>query len=63
MHDPSILFQYEDERMSMEDKQKLFISIFEKINDDYTWISRRNDMDVMVHMAHNLYLYLICWIQ
>lgn len=52
-HDPSILFQYEDERMSMEDKQKLFISIFEKINDDYTWISRRNDMDVMVHMAHN----------
>ena len=52
-HDPSILFQYEDERMSMEDKQKLFISIFEKINNDYTWISWRNDMDVMVHMAHN----------
>ena len=29
-HDPSILFQYEDERMSMEDKQKLFISILKR---------------------------------
>lgn len=52
-HDPSILFRYEDERLTEGEKQKLFLTIFEKINDDYTWISWRTDMDVLVRMAHS----------
>ncbi len=52
-HDPSILFQYEDGRLPEEEKQKLFIAVFEKINEDYTWISWRSDTDVLANMAHD----------
>lgn len=52
-HDPSILFRYEDDRISTDQKHIFFVDIFEKMNNDYTWVSWRNDEKILAAMAHS----------